>query len=91
MVQQNIHEQLQQASQKIKDAQEKVLQAQGKDFQVLEQAEKQLRLAEEELQGVSSQAGTEATENSQFQQAFEELHDVRQQVTEAQQNINDVL
>jgi hypothetical protein len=33
----------------------------------------------------------EATQNPQFQQAFEDLHDTRQQVQEAQQNITDVL
>lgn len=91
MADQNIHEQLQQASQQIKEAQEAILQAQGYDREILEQAEQQLLQAEQGLQNTQTQAGTEATENAQFQQAYEKLHDTRQQVKEAQQNINDVL
>jgi aspartyl/asparaginyl-tRNA synthetase len=87
----NLHEKLQQASRLLKEAQDAVIQAQGQDLQTLEQAENALNQAESELRSVQNQAGTEATENPQFQQAFESLHDIRQQVQEAQQNINDVL
>lgn len=91
MVQKNLHQTLQQASQQIKQAQEAVIGAQGADLKQLEQAEQQLQQAEKDLQNAQNQAGNEITENAQFQQAFEELHDVRQQVKEAQQNNNDVL
>jgi aspartyl/asparaginyl-tRNA synthetase len=87
----NLHEKLQQASRMLKEAQEAVIQAGGQDLQTLEQAENALNQVESELRAVQNQAGKEATENSQFQQAFESLHDIRQQVQEAQQNINDVL
>jgi aspartyl/asparaginyl-tRNA synthetase len=87
----NLHEKLQQASRMLKEAQEAVIQAGGQDLQILEQAENALNQVENELRHVQNQAGTEATQNSQFQQAFESLHDIRQQVQEAQQNINDVL
>nr|WP_306798652.1 hypothetical protein [Oceanobacillus saliphilus] len=86
-----MHEQLQHASQQIKEAQDAILRAQGYDRKLLEQAEQQLQEAEQALQHTQDQAGTEATENSQFQQAYQNLHDTRQQVKEAQQNINDVL
>lgn len=91
MVQQDLHQKLQQISHQIQDAQEVARLAQGSDPQLLEQAEQQLHQAEQELQNARRQAGTEATENPQFQQAYEQLHDTRQQVQEAQQNNNDVL
>ncbi|WP_068675542.1 hypothetical protein [Oceanobacillus sp. Castelsardo] len=91
MAYENLHEELQRASVQVNAAQEAVIQAQGRDTQVLDQAEQQLKNAEQILRNLQSEAGTEATQNSQFQQAFEELHDVRQQVQEAQQNINDTL
>ncbi len=91
MAYENLHEELQRASALVNAAQEAVIQAQGQDMEVLEQAEQQLKSAEQTLRNLQSQAGTEATQNAQFQQAFEELHDVRQQVQEAQQNINDIL
>ncbi|MUK87951.1 hypothetical protein GMD78_06005 [Ornithinibacillus sp. L9] len=86
----NLHDQLQHASRQVKDAQAAVLQAKGSNPELLEQAEQQLQQAEQILEK-AQQAGTEATENPQFQQAYEELHDIRQQVKEAQQNNNDVL
>ena len=85
-----MHEKLQQASKMLKDAQAAVLQAQGQGLQILEQAQRMVEQAENELKNLQNQAGREATENAQFQQAFEELHDIRQQVQEAQQNINDI-
>ncbi|SFA84399.1 hypothetical protein SAMN04488072_102271 [Lentibacillus halodurans] len=88
--QQNSHQQLQQASRQIHDAQESARLAQGSDAQLLEQAEQQLQQAEQQLKA-AQQAGIEATENPQFQQAYAELHDTRQQIQEAQQNNNDVL
>lgn len=91
MVDQNLHQTLQQASQQINEAQETILQAQGSNTQLLEQAEQQLKQAEQTLQQAQNQSGAEATDNSQFQQAYKELHDVRQQVQEGLQNINDVL
>ncbi|TMN23370.1 hypothetical protein FH966_11000 [Lentibacillus cibarius] len=91
MAQQNLHEQLQQASKQIHDAQESARMGQGSDPQLIEQAEQQLQQAEKQLQQAQNQAGREATENPQFQQAYEQLHDTRQQVQEAQQNNNDIL
>ncbi|MFD2759622.1 hypothetical protein [Lentibacillus juripiscarius] len=91
MAQHNLHEQLQQASKQIHEAQESARMGQGSDPKLLEQAEQQLQQAEQQLQTAQDQAGTEATENAQFQQAYEQLHDTRQQVQEAQQNNNDVL
>lgn len=91
MAYQNLHDELQIASSQVNAAQEAVIQAQGQDAQMLEMAEQALNQAEQVLRGLQDQAGREATENAQFQQAFEELHDVRQQVQEAQQNINDIL
>ncbi|WP_047982267.1 hypothetical protein [Ornithinibacillus contaminans] len=91
MAQVNLHQKLQQASQLLQEAQQAVVQAAGQDMSLLEQAHQKLEQAERELRNVQNQAGTEATENAQFQQAFEELHDVRQQVQEAQQNSTDVL
>lgn len=90
LAQVNMHEKLQQTSKMLKDAQASVLQAQGQNLQRLEQAEELLNQTENELRNLQNQAGTEATENSQFQQAFEDLHDIRQQVQEAQQNIHDI-
>lgn len=87
----NLHEKLQQASRMLHEAQAAVIKAQGQDLSTLEEAQNMLEQVESELKNVQNQAGTEATENPQFQQAFEELHDIRQQVQEAQQNITDVL
>ncbi|WP_164669325.1 hypothetical protein [Virgibacillus doumboii] len=91
MSHQSLHEQLQQASQHLHDAQEAARRAQGSDAQLLEQADQLLNQAEKDLQHARNQGGREATENAQFQQAYEQLHDTRQQVQEAQQNNNDVL
>ncbi|WP_085993236.1 hypothetical protein [Oceanobacillus senegalensis] len=88
---QNIQQKLNQASQNIKQAQDSVLQAQGRDQQLLQQAQQNLQQAEDELNNLQNQMGKELTENPQFQQAFESLHDTRQQVSEATQNINDTL
>lgn len=87
----NLHEKLQQASKMLKDAQQNIIQAQGQDLQLVEEAQSMLEQAENELRNLQHQAGREAIENPQFQQAFEELHDVRQQAQEAHQNINDAL
>ncbi|GGA81193.1 hypothetical protein [Ornithinibacillus halotolerans] len=86
----NLHEKLQEASRMLKEAQGAVIQAQGRDLEPLGQAEQTLIQVERELQNLQHQAGREAIENAQFQQAFESLHDIRQQVQEAQQNINDI-
>ncbi|WP_112182557.1 MULTISPECIES: hypothetical protein [Paraliobacillus] len=91
MAEENLHFQLQDISKKIQAAQHDVMQAQGKDPHLLQQAQELLQLAEDALHSTREQAGTEATENPQFQQAAEELHDIRQQVQEAQQNNSDVL
>ncbi|MBY7143143.1 hypothetical protein KFZ56_08745 [Virgibacillus sp. NKC19-3] len=91
MVQQDIHHQLQQVSKQLHEAQATARLAQGSDLSLLEQANQQLSQVERMLQHVQNQAGTEATENAQFQQAYEQLHDTRQQVQEAQQNNNDIL
>ncbi|WP_246001165.1 hypothetical protein [Oceanobacillus piezotolerans] len=87
----NIHTELQQASREINEAQEAVLQAQGRDEHLLEQAEQKIKRAADVLQNIQEHGGLEITKNSQFQQAYEELHDVRQQVQEAQQNNHDIL
>lgn len=91
MEQQNLHERLQQASGQIKEAEQAVLQAQGSDDQLLELAQKQLQQAEQLLRSAQNEAGTEATDNSQFQHAFEQLHDTRQQIQETKKNNNSIL
>ena len=91
MAQANLHQELGKISNQIQAAQQAVLKAQGTDSTLLEQAHQQLQQAEDALEDTRIQAGTEATENPQFQQASEELHDIRQQVQEAQQNNSDVL
>lgn len=87
----NLHQRLQQASGQIKEAGQAVIQAQGSDDQLLELAQKQLQQAEQELKSAQNTAGTEATDNSQFQQAYEKLHDTRQQIQEIKKNNNNVL
>lgn len=87
----NLHQTLQEASRKIKAASDAVIRAQGSDAQLIEQAESYLQAAEENLQQARKTSGSEATENPQFQQAYELLHDTRQQVSEAQQNNNEIL
>ncbi|MDY0406147.1 hypothetical protein P5G51_012770 [Virgibacillus sp. 179-BFC.A HS] len=91
MAEQNLQQQLDEASSKIKQAQEAILQAQGTDPELLQQAEANLLQAKQKLEIAQNESGTEATENAQFQQAYEQLHNTRQQVQEAQQNNNDVL
>lgn len=91
MTQNQLHQQLQQASQQIKSAESSVQMAQGSDPIELENAEQQLQQAEETLKFASAKGGREATENSQFQQAYEQLHDLRQQVQKAQQKNDDTL
>lgn len=91
MEQQNLHQRLQQASEQIKEAEQAVFQAQGSDHQLLELAQKQLQQAEQVLKSAQNAAGTEATENSQFQHAYEQLHDTRQQIQETKKNNNNIL
>ncbi|GAA0493695.1 hypothetical protein GCM10008986_20210 [Salinibacillus aidingensis] len=90
MSQEHLHQKLQQASQQIDKAQEAVRLSQGTDPQLVEQAKQVLRQAEQELQNAQDQSGTEATENPQFQQAFEQLHDTRQHIQEVEQHSDDV-
>jgi glycyl-tRNA synthetase beta subunit len=90
MTEQNLHQKLQNASHQIISAQETVIQAQGKDAQLIEQAQQQLREAEHVLESLQNEAGTEATHNAQFQQAFEALHNVREQINEYQDNSNEI-
>lgn len=85
---QNLHQQLQHVSEQIKKADATVRQAQGTDSALLEQAYQQLQKVEKDLQDARSQAGSEATENPQFQQAFEQLHNTRQHMQEIKQNQN---
>ncbi|MFC3040506.1 hypothetical protein ACFOGI_09640 [Virgibacillus xinjiangensis] len=87
----HLHQQLQKASHQIDEAQEAIRLAQGQDEELLEKAHDQLQHAEWELQQAQHEAGKEATENPQFQQAYQQLHDTRQQVQEAKQNNHDVL
>lgn len=91
MVQQTLHQLLQQASKSIQEAQVTASEAQGSNEILLNQAVQLLLKGEQTLEKARHQGGTEATENSQFQQAYEQLHDTRQQLQEAQQNNNDVL
>src|SRR5699024_11237115 len=86
-----LHQQLPPASQQIQGGKRAVSDAQGSDAELLDRAASQLQQADHALEQAQNEAGTEATENPQFQQAFEQLHDTRQQVQEAQQNNNDVL
>lgn len=90
MVDQNLHQALEQASEQVKTAQESVIQAQGSDAQLLEHAEQQLKHAEHQLEQIQSQAGTEATENPQFQQAYEQLHNIRQQIQDVKHNFKEL-
>lgn len=91
MVQQNLHQMLQQASKRIHEAQELGREAQGSNETLLEEALQLLLLGEQQLKNARQQAGTEATENPQFQQAYEQLHNTRQQLQEAEQNNHDIL
>lgn len=83
VVEESTHQKLQQAHKQIISAQQAVLDAQGANNKLIEQAEQQLIQAEQALQALQTNEGTELTENPQFQQAYEELHDIRQQVQEA--------
>jgi len=82
----NFQQRLDVASKQIKDAGEFVFVAQGSDAKSIQQAHQLLQQAEQQLDSTQSLYGVEVTENSQFQQAFEQLHDMRQQVTEAKAN-----
>ena|SRR5690625_2571342 len=87
----NLHQRLEHASEQIKEAGQAVIQAQGSDHQLVELAQKQLQQAEQELKNAQNTAGTEATDNSQFQHAYEQLHDTRQQIQEIKKNNNNIL
>ncbi|WP_102028415.1 hypothetical protein [Salirhabdus sp. Marseille-P4669] len=82
----NLHQQLQQLSKKIHDAEQAVLDAQGSQPELLEQALQQLEEVERELQNAQNESGIEATHNPQFQQTYEQLHDIRQQVQDIKRN-----
>jgi len=86
-----LHHQLQQVSKQINEAQAEVLNAQGANLELVEQAEEKIKEARQSLQNIQDENGKEALENAQFQQAFETLHDVRQQIQEVQQNRHDIL
>ncbi|WP_077622928.1 hypothetical protein [Sediminibacillus massiliensis] len=86
MSNQNLHEQLQQISRHLQEAQSSILEARGTDPELMAQAHEQLQRVEQELQDTQHQSGKEATENSQFQQAYEQLHDTRQQMQQLKQN-----
>lgn len=86
-----LHDQLQQVSRQITAAQEDILIAQGSNTETIEEAEMKIEQARATLQMLKEQNGREAIDNAQFQNAFEKLHDVSQQIQEAQQNINDLL
>ncbi|MBB6452714.1 histone-lysine N-methyltransferase MLL2 [Salirhabdus euzebyi] len=88
-MEQNLHEQLQLVSHQIQDAQQTVIDSQGSNAQQLENALDQLQQVEKQLQLAKDQAGTEATENPQFQQAYEQLHNIRQQIAEMKQDDNE--
>jgi hypothetical protein len=80
---------LDQVSQQIQDAQESVILA--TDPKLFDQAWQMLEEAEQELQKAREMAGTDATENPQFQQAYEQIHNIRQRMQEIERNNNDVL
>ncbi|WP_164218163.1 hypothetical protein [Virgibacillus sp. YIM 98842] len=90
MAQQNLHQILQQASKRIHEAQAAMRGAQGSNEILLEEALQLLLQGEQQLEHARQQGGTEATENPQFQQAFEQLHDTRHQLHEAKQNNHDL-
>ncbi|SET94124.1 hypothetical protein SAMN05421676_1139 [Salinibacillus kushneri] len=90
MAEENLHQQLQQVSKQIDKAEEAVRLSQGTDFQLVQQAKQQLKHAEQNLQNAQDQSGTEATENPQFQQAFEQIHNTRQHIQEVEQHSDDV-
>lgn len=85
-----LHDTLQRASRQVKEAQEMVIRAQGADQHLLEQAERQLKEAELVLQQAQDQSGTETTENPQFQQAYEQLHHIRQQLQDVTHNFKEM-
>jgi len=86
MQEQNLHEQIQLAGNKIQEAQEVFQEAQGSNEKLLDQAVQLLMDGERELEQAQNQAGKDATENPQFQQAYEQLHDTRHQLQEVKQN-----
>lgn len=86
-----LHDELQRVSRQIKAAQEDILIAQGSNAKIIEQAEMKIQEVRDKLQLLQEKNGREAINHPQFQHAFEELHDVRQQIQEAQQNMNDLL
>lgn len=86
MQQETLHELLQQASNRIQEAQEAFREAQGSNETFFEQAVRLLTEGEQVLKNAQQQAGTEATENPQFQQAYEQLHDTRQQLQDIKHN-----
>ncbi|MRG87139.1 hypothetical protein [Salinibacillus xinjiangensis] len=89
MSNQNLHEMLQQASHQIQEANETLIDAQGEDPELIQQAQQQLERVEQELHTAQQQAGQEATENPQFQQAFEQLHNTRQHIQDLRHNNKD--
>ncbi|MUK90520.1 hypothetical protein GMD78_19370 [Ornithinibacillus sp. L9] len=88
MEEQTLHQQIQQASQQIADAQQAFANAQGNNVELLKHANEQLQHAEQALQDANKLSGEEATRNPQFQQAYQRLHDTRQQMQEAKQKYN---
>ncbi|HLR80393.1 MAG TPA: hypothetical protein VK119_07395 [Bacillota bacterium] len=86
MEQYDLQQQLQQANELIKKAQSDVGKTQSLDEASLEQAHEQLQQAEFHLEDVQKKAGREATKHPQFQQAFQQLHNMRRQINEAWQD-----
>ena len=80
MTNQHIHQKLQQASQIIQEAVQTYMEAQGQDPQLMQQTLDQLKQAENQLESVQQEGGKEATDNPQFQQAYEQLHDMRERI-----------
>ncbi|MBP2078759.1 hypothetical protein [Oceanobacillus polygoni] len=93
MVQQNPHDQIQQATQLVHQSMESIQSAKDHasvDHQQYVHANEQLRQAEEVLQHAQNQYGEQALQNPQFQQTQELLHNLRQQLQkiERQENRN---
>ncbi|MUV36487.1 hypothetical protein JNUCC1_00289 [Lentibacillus sp. JNUCC-1] len=86
MSNQKLTERIQQAHAQIKDTETMIGDAQGSDTSVYDQAIDELNKAEASLKSIQSSAGKSATENPQFQQAYEQLHNLRGDIQELNEN-----
>jgi chromosome segregation ATPase len=88
MPEENIQQQLVHVSRHMKQAETYMVNAQGANQSLLEQSHQNLDQAENMLEQLQDNLGETATQNPQFQQAYEKLHDTRQQLDETKKNNN---